>query len=107
MKKYLITLIPVVLLGWQSGPDQEKRTFSLADSSSKEDIKPIPSQYKAEELTTRILSNYHYRKTKLDDSLSAIMLKTSLTGLTTVACITWHLTYRILRSTNFHSMITW
>jgi carboxyl-terminal processing protease len=81
MKKYLITLIPVVLLGWQSGPDQEKRTFSLADSSSKEDIKPISSQYKAEELTTRILSNYHYRKTKLDDSLSAIMFNNFIDGI--------------------------
>jgi carboxyl-terminal processing protease len=81
MKKYLITLIPVVLLGWQSGPVQEKKSFFLSDSSSKEDIKPIASQFKAEELTTRILSNYHYRKTKLDDSLSAVMFDNFLSGI--------------------------
>lgn len=74
MKKYLITLIPVVLLGWQRGPVQERvGAMAPAAASMDEDIKPIPAQYKAEELTTRILSSYHYRKTKLNDSLSAAM----------------------------------
>lgn len=74
MKKYLITLIPVVLLGWQRGPVQERVGVTApAAASMDEDIKPIPAQYKAEELTTRILSSYHYRKTKLNDSLSAAM----------------------------------
>ncbi len=81
MKKYLITLIPVVLLGWQRGPVQERGTYVVADSTSGADIKPIPSQYKAEELTTRILSNYHYRKTKLDDTLSAVMFDSFLDGI--------------------------
>ena len=72
MKKYLITLIPVVLLGWQRGPVQERvGVMAPTAASMDEDIKPIPAQYKAEELTTRILSSYHYRKTKLNDSLSA------------------------------------
>jgi carboxyl-terminal processing protease len=72
MKKYLITLIPVVLLGWQRGPVQEKALVKTGtETSVDEDIKPVASQYKAEELTTRILSSYHYRKTKLNDSLSA------------------------------------
>ncbi|SKB59285.1 carboxy terminal-processing peptidase [Dyadobacter psychrophilus] len=71
MKKYLITLIPVVLLGWQKGPVQEKAALTpAAEVSMDEDIKPIPAQFKAEELTTRILSSYHYRKTRLSDSLS-------------------------------------
>ncbi|NIJ51607.1 carboxy terminal-processing peptidase [Dyadobacter arcticus] len=71
MKKYLITLIPVVLLGWQRGPEQQKVDVTPAvETSMEDDIKPIPAQYKAEELTTRILSSYHYRKTKLNDSLS-------------------------------------
>jgi carboxyl-terminal processing protease len=72
MKKYLITLIPVVLLGWQRGPDQQQMAaLPGVETSMEEDIKPVPAQYKAEELTTRILSSYHYRKTKLNDSLSA------------------------------------
>jgi carboxyl-terminal processing protease len=74
MKKYLITLIPVVLLGWQRGPVQERVGVTApAATSMDEDIKPIPAQYKAEELTTRILSSYHYRKSKLNDSLSVAM----------------------------------
>ncbi|TDE16816.1 carboxy terminal-processing peptidase [Dyadobacter psychrotolerans] len=82
MKKYLITLIPVVLLGWQRGPVQEKGTFTVAETASLgDDIKPIPAQYKAEELTTRILSSYHYRKTKLNDSLSAEMFSKYIDGI--------------------------
>ena len=82
MKKYLITLIPVVLLGWQRGPVQEKGAFTVAETASLgDDIKPIPSQYKAEELTTRILSGYHYRKTKLNDSLSAEMFSKYIDGI--------------------------
>jgi len=81
MKKYLITLIPVVLLGWQSGPVQEKRTIAVPGTSLEEDIKPIPAQYKAEELTTRILSSYHYRKLKLNDSLSAAIYDKYIDGI--------------------------
>lgn len=82
MKKYLITLIPVILLGWQRGPVQEKGTVTtIATTSLDEDIKPIPAQYKAEELTTRILSSYHYRKLKLNDSLSAAIYDKFIDGI--------------------------
>jgi carboxyl-terminal processing protease len=81
MKKYLITLIPVVLLGWQRGPVQEKGTLSVAETSVEGDIKPVASQYKAEELTTRILSSFHYRKTKLNDSLSGEMFNKYIDGI--------------------------
>jgi len=82
MKKYLITLIPVILLGWQRGPVQEKGTVNIAPTTSlEEDIKPIPAQYKAEELTTRILSSYHYRKLKLNDSLSAAIYDKYIDGI--------------------------
>ncbi|MHA4736376.1 carboxy terminal-processing peptidase [Dyadobacter sp. MSC1_007] len=71
MKKYLITLIPVVLLGWQRGPVQEQvEVVPSIETSMDEDIKPIPMQYKAEGVATRILSSYHYRKLNLNDSLS-------------------------------------
>lgn len=81
MKKYLITLIPVILLGWQRGPVQEKETVTVAPNSLQEDIKPIPAQFKAEELTTRILSSYHYRKLKLNDSLSAAIYDKYIDGI--------------------------
>ena len=82
MRKYLITLIPIVLLGWQRGPVQEQRAIAVSGTTSmEEDIKPIPAQYKAEELTTRILSSYHYRKLKLNDSLSAAIFEKYIEGI--------------------------
>ncbi len=80
MRKYLITLIPIVLLGWQSGPQpQSAGSFpdgiALEEGSLSEDLKPTPAQLKAEGLAIRILSNYHYRKIDLDDSLSAEIYK--------------------------------
>ena len=81
MKKYLITLIPVVLLGWQRGPVQENRVLIPTESSLQDDIKPVAAQYKAEELTTRILANYHYRKIKLNDSLSSAIYDRYIDGI--------------------------
>jgi len=80
MKKYLITLIPVVLLGWQRGPVQQNAIVTT-ETSLAEDIKPTAAQYKAEELSTRILSNYHYRKTKLNDSLSSAIFDKYIDGI--------------------------
>ncbi|MCF0059014.1 carboxy terminal-processing peptidase [Dyadobacter sp. CY356] len=80
MKKYLITLIPVVLLGWQRGPVQQNAVVTT-ETSLAEDIKPTAAQYKAEELSTRILSNYHYRKTKLNDSLSSAIFDKYIDGI--------------------------
>jgi len=80
MKKYLITLIPVVLLGWQRGPVQQNAVVTT-ETSLAEDIKPTVAQYKAEELSTRILSNYHYRKTKLNDSLSSAIFDKYIDGI--------------------------
>jgi carboxyl-terminal processing protease len=78
MKKYLITLIPVILLGWQRGPEPASVVMPAADTLAedgriKEDLKPTESQYQAEALVTKILTNYHYRKIKLNDSLSAVI----------------------------------
>jgi carboxyl-terminal processing protease len=78
MKKYLITLIPVVLLGWQRGPEPQSAeynpaTIEMEEGRLTEDLKPTEAQFRAEALVTRILSNYHYRKTKLNDSLSLVI----------------------------------
>ncbi|GAB3179140.1 carboxy terminal-processing peptidase [Telluribacter humicola] len=73
MRKYLITLIPVVLLGWQQRPvpEQGMELASSSNTAMEEELQPTASQFRAEALVTRILSNYHYRKTKLTDSLSS------------------------------------
>ena len=82
MKKYLITLIPVVLLSWQRGPVKEGGVVVVpTETSLQEDIKPTASQFKAEELSTRILSQYHYRKLKLNDSLSSAMFDRFIDGI--------------------------
>ncbi|GAB2786963.1 carboxy terminal-processing peptidase [Rhabdobacter roseus] len=74
MRKYLITLIPVVLLGWQRGPAPEQRAeFVPSSTTIEEELKPTNAQYRTEQLVTRILTNYHYRKTKLNDSLSSVI----------------------------------
>ncbi|GHB54507.1 carboxy terminal-processing peptidase [Persicitalea jodogahamensis] len=80
MRKYLITLIPVVLLGWQQGPQPQSADrfpdgIEFEEGSLSEDLKPSPAQLKAEGLAIRILSNYHYRKLDLNDSLSAEIYK--------------------------------
>ena len=76
MRKYLITLIPVVLLSWQRGPEPETtvrfdESIVQAGDSLTVDLKPTEAQFRAEALATRILTNYHYRKIKLNDSLSS------------------------------------
>ncbi len=82
MKKYLITLIPVVLLSWQRGPVKEGGVVVVpTETSLQEDIKPLPSQYKAEAIATRILSNLHYRKLVLNDSLSSAMFDKYIDGI--------------------------
>ncbi|TDB65881.1 carboxy terminal-processing peptidase [Arundinibacter roseus] len=80
MKKYLITLIPVILLGWQRGPEPQKDAvlpagIEVEEGRLSEDLSPTEAQFRAEALVTRILSNYHYRKTKLTDSLSVVIYK--------------------------------
>ncbi|PWJ59438.1 carboxyl-terminal processing protease [Dyadobacter jejuensis] len=81
MKKYLITLIPVVMLGVQRGPEEDHGLVLPTETSLSEDIKPIEAQFKAEELTTRILANYHYRKIQLNDSLSSAMFDRFIEGI--------------------------
>ena len=76
MRKYLITLIPVVLLSWQRGPEPEAtlrfdESIVHAGDSLTVNLEPGDAQFRAEALVTRILTNYHYRKIKLNDSLSS------------------------------------
>ncbi len=76
MKKYLITLIPVLFLGWyppKNGMGKE-HTELQSVAGLDEDLKPTDAQYKAQAVAVRLLSNFHYRKIKLDDSLSSVIL---------------------------------
>lgn len=74
MKKYLITLIPVVLLGWrQPGTPSSSGVGMSTSVSLEEDLKPTTAQFRTEPLVTHILRDYHYRKIKLDDSLSSVI----------------------------------
>ncbi len=76
MRKYLITLIPVIFAGGNI------RDTELADYTKDpipadgvfEELKPTSGQYKAQSTSLRLLTSFHFRKTKLDDSLSSVIL---------------------------------
>lgn len=78
MKKYLIALVPVLMLGFQ--PDAPSagtlahatKTASLTESPT-EDLKPTVSQERVEQLVAQLLTRYHFRKVKLNDSLSSVV----------------------------------
>ncbi|WP_234735600.1 carboxy terminal-processing peptidase [Tellurirhabdus bombi] len=70
MRKYLITLVPVLMLGFQPGPQAGISTVPTSAPNS-DDLKPTMSQEKVEALVTKILTTYHYRKVRLNDSLSS------------------------------------
>ena len=90
MKKYLVTLVPVLMLSFQ--PDSPSGastpgvyTATTTDGESKvlrqtkqnagpgEDLKPSISQEKVETLVAKLLTTYHYRKVRLNDSLSSVV----------------------------------
>lgn len=76
MRKYLITLIPVIFVGGNI-PDKgftERPAEPGPASGVVEDLKPTDVQYKAQSTALRLLTNFHYRKEKLDDSLSSVIL---------------------------------
>lgn len=76
MKKYLVTLLPVLILSIQpdspsSGAHQTGITAASLPAPSNDDLKPTVSQEKVEQLVAKLLTTYHYRKVRLNDSLSS------------------------------------
>ncbi|MVM35842.1 tail-specific protease [Spirosoma sp. HMF4905] len=79
MKKYLVTLVPVLMLSFQPDSPSNGATGdvsslkALPTSSAIDDLKPSISQEKVEALVAKILTQYHYRKVRLNDSLSSVV----------------------------------
>ncbi|GAB3542610.1 carboxy terminal-processing peptidase [Spirosoma fluminis] len=79
MKKYLVSLLPVLMLSFQpdspSGAHTPGSTFLRDEpgSSLADELKPSVSQEKVESLVAKLLTTYHYRKVRLDDSLSSVV----------------------------------
>ncbi len=79
MKKYLVTLVPVLMLSFQpdspsnGAPGNSLPVQQLPASSPIDDLKPSISQEKVETLVAKLLTTYHYRKVRLDDSLSSVV----------------------------------
>ncbi len=76
MRRYLITLIPVLLLGMQ--PESPPATAAGAKPTpvwkpAADDLKPTVTQERVEQAVTQLLTRYHYRKVRLSDSLSAVV----------------------------------
>lgn len=80
MRKYLITLVPVLLLSLQPGPQAGMSAVPLP-SSGEGDLKPTVSQEKVEALVAKLLTTYHYRKVRLNDSLSSVVFDNYLREL--------------------------
>ena len=76
MRKYLITLVPVLMLSLQPEPRTASASIGqqqIAWTPSGDDIKPTITQERVEKVVTQLLTNYHYRKVRLSDSLSAVI----------------------------------
>jgi carboxyl-terminal processing protease len=79
MKKYLVTLVPVLMLSLQpdlpskGAPDNGSSLRSTTVPSAGDELKPSVSQEKVETLVAKLLTTYHYRKVKLNDSLSSVV----------------------------------
>jgi carboxyl-terminal processing protease len=74
MKKYLVTLLPVLMLSFQPDSPSGGAPLHLAPTSSpSDDLKPSVSQEKVESLVAKLLTTYHYRKVRLNDSLSSVV----------------------------------
>ena len=80
MKKYLVTLLPVLMLSFQpdspsdaSAPTSAASGQISSDSLTAGELKPSISQEKVETLVAKLLTTYHYRKVRLNDSLSSVV----------------------------------
>ncbi|RYC68956.1 MULTISPECIES: carboxy terminal-processing peptidase [Spirosoma] len=78
MKKYLVTLVPVLMLSFQ--PDSPSGASTPGSASMRtvssgpiDELKPSMSQEKVETLVAKLLTTYHYRKVRLNDSLSSVV----------------------------------
>ncbi|MCY7358664.1 MAG: tail-specific protease, partial [Rudanella sp.] len=79
MKKYFVTLLPVLILSIQpdspsSGAHQTGQASVVSSNlpaPADDDLKPTVSQEKVEQLVAKLLTTYHYRKVRLNDSLSS------------------------------------
>ena len=79
MKKYLVTLVPVLMLSFQpdspssGAPGNGSALRSTIGAVGIDDLKPSISQEKVETLVAKLLTTYHYRKVHLNDSLSSVV----------------------------------
>ncbi|KAA9355040.1 carboxy terminal-processing peptidase [Larkinella humicola] len=80
MRKYLITLVPVLMLSLQPGPQAGMSAVPLPPPSA-DDLKPSVSQEHVEQLVARLLTTHHYRKVRLNDSLSSVVFDNYLKEL--------------------------
>ena len=76
MRKYLITLVPVLLLSLQQEPRPAPAAATPQTpvwTPTGDDLKPTVTQERVEQAVTQLLTRYHYRKVRLSDSLSAVV----------------------------------
>ena len=76
MRKYLIILVPLLMLSLQPEPRVASASTGQRQTvwtPSGDDIKPTVTQERVEQAVTQLLTHYHYRKVRLSDSLSTVI----------------------------------
>lgn len=73
MKKYLVTLVPVLMLSFQPDTPSSSAPAKLVKVANADDLQPSVSQEKVEALVAKLLTTYHYRRVRLNDSLSSVI----------------------------------
>ena len=75
MKKYLVTLVPVLMLSFQPDLPSDGAPVRPVSSSLSvtDELKPSVSQEKVETVVAKLLTTYHYKKVRLNDSLSSVV----------------------------------
>jgi carboxyl-terminal processing protease len=83
MKHYLIALFAPALMffGWNLNEDYAKTTLRTQIQLSDDDLKPTMTQEKVEAYVTNIFQAYHFRKFRLNDSLSTLMFDNYLSSI--------------------------
>ncbi len=74
MMKYFLALVPISLLAFFGLQSFSHNNGALSGADYKfaaDDLQPTATQKKVENLVAEILSNYHYRRVPLNDSLSS------------------------------------
>ena len=82
MKKWILFLVPCIFFGFSAISSETYYTLAQnGEDYDSTDLTPSPNYEKEFQVSAQLLDTYHYRKIKLDDSLSSVILDEYLGSL--------------------------